>query len=514
MVSRDREDAVHAHLPAPSVAVIGAGGSGLAMARALKSAGLPFTVYEKADDVGGTWRDNTYPGLVVDAPGSVMAFSFERDTGFDRVYPTGAELQRYVSRVADAHGLREHVEFRTEIVEACWTAGRWVLRTGDGRRFEYDLVVHATGFLQQPNVPDIPGLADFAGDTFHSSRWDHASPIRHGRVGVIGTGSSGVQIVGALAGVADRVVHFARTPQWILPTFNPVIPSALRWVLARSVSLERMWTDAITRVFLDLLVNPAMMREGPQRRLIGWASRRNLRRVRDPALRGRLTPNYQPLCKRPVFSASYYDAVQGADVELVDGAIDRIVAEGVRTIDGRLHELDVLVLATGFHSHAYMRPMRVVGRDGVPLDEVWKNGPRAYNAIAVAGFPNMFMLVGPHSPLLGSPIWDSAERQARYIIALIGAMRQRNAASCAATAEAGERWYAGIRAGMNPTVWGGGCESWYMAPDGVAVQWPFTRKRWCRLFDRPDLADFEFAGPAGQPIAGTGERAEVADVPL
>jgi cation diffusion facilitator CzcD-associated flavoprotein CzcO len=474
----------------PEVAIVGAGVSGLAMAIKLAEAGIPFTVFEKADEIGGTWRDNTYPGLVCDVPAAVYTYSFERNPHWRRWLATGHEIQRYVEDVCGKHGLRERIRFATEVVEARWMDEHWHLRSADGDELRFDAVIHATGFLQRPRYPEIPGIETFAGAAFHSARWDHGVTLAGRRVGVIGTGSTGVQLVTALAGTAAHVTMFQRTAQWIFPMGNPRIPKPMRKALARWPGLSERWVQMLVRAIGDWFLGPAANRPGLQRRVFGWACRRNLRTVRDPQLRARLTPTYQPLCKRPVMSSTFYRTIQRPDAELVDTRIDHICPEGVVTSDGRLHEVDVLVLATGFHAHAYMRPMHVVGEQGVTLEQAWQNGPHAYLTVAVAGFPNMFMLMGPHSPLINVPVHESVELQADYIVRLLELLGRHEISAAAPTADAAERWLAEIRAGMVPTVWANGCQSWYIGPDGVAVQWPFTRKRLQTLLRAPDLADY------------------------
>src|SRR5919108_851275 len=474
----------------PYVAIIGAGVSGLAMAIKLKQAGIPFRIFEKADEVGGTWRDNTYPGLVCDVPAAAYTYSFERNPHWPRWLATGDEIQRYVERVCEKHDLHKHIRFATEVVEARWADEQWHLRTASGDEHRFDAVVHATGFLHRPRYPEIPGLETFAGAAFHSARWDHRVEVAGRRVGVIGTGSTGVQLVTALAGTAAHVTMFQRTAQWIFPMGNPRIFGPMRKALVRWPGLSERWVQMLVRAIGDWFLSPAATRPGLQRRVFGWACRRNLMTVRDPELRARLTPTYQPLCKRPVMSTTFYKAIQRTDAELVDTPIDHVCPEGVVTRDGRLHELDVLVFATGFHAHAYMRPMRVVGDDGVTLEQAWREGPHAYLTVAVSGFPNMFMLMGPHSPLINVPVHESVELQADYIARLLELLVHRGMSSAAPTEDASERWLQEVRRGMAPTVWASGCRSWYIGPDGIAVQWPFTRKRLHELLREPDLGHF------------------------
>jgi cation diffusion facilitator CzcD-associated flavoprotein CzcO len=474
----------------PEVAIVGAGVSGLAMAIRLTKAGIPFTVFEKADEIGGTWRDNTYPGLVCDVPAAVYTYSFQRNPDWPRWLATGDEIQRYVEDVCEKHGMREHIRFATEVVEARWVGEQWHLRTSDGDEHSFDAVIHATGFLHRPRYPEIPGIDTFAGTAFHSARWDHGVELAGRRIGVIGTGSTGVQLITALVGTAAHVTMFQRTAQWIFPMGNPPIPKLLRKAFARWPRFSERWVQVLVRAIGDWFLGPAANHPGLQRRVFGWVCRRNLATVRDPDLRARLTPTYRPLCKRPVMSNTFYKAIQRPDAELANARIDRVCPEGVLTSDGRLHELDVLVFATGFHAHAYMRPMNVVGEQDLTLEQAWKDGPNAYLTVGVAGFPNMFMLMGPHSPLINVPVHESVELQVDYIVQLLELLGRSEIKSAAPSAPAAERWRAEIRAGMAPTVWANGCESWYIGPDGVAVQWPFTRKRLQTLLRAPDLRDY------------------------
>jgi cation diffusion facilitator CzcD-associated flavoprotein CzcO len=481
------------------IAVVGAGISGLHMSRLLEEAGYCPTIFEKADEVGGTWRENTYPGLVCDVPASVYTYSWARKPDWPRWLASGAEIQDYVKAQWLASGLRERIVFGSEVVEARWDDGHWMLRTTDGAMHDFDAVIFATGFLHRPRYPDIPGLELFSGALFHSARWDHRARVEGRRVGVVGTGSTGVQIVTALVGVAERVLLFQRTAQWIFPMGNPRIPAPLRKTLSRWPRLSELWVGLLVRAIGDLFLGPAANRPGLQRRLFGWACRRNLLRVRDPDLRARLTPTDEPLCKRPVMSTAFYNAIQCDDVELVDAGIERVCAEGVITRDGRLHPLDVIVLATGFDAHAYLRPVHVVGEHGITLDGAWQGGPFAYSTVALPGFPNLFLLLGPHSPLINVPIHESVELQASYVMQLLCHLRRSGCGWLAPSAAAMARWRSELRRGMAPTVWANGCQSWYIGPDGIAIQWPFSRKRLRTILAWPDLRDYKLGGPP-QPV--------------
>jgi cation diffusion facilitator CzcD-associated flavoprotein CzcO len=468
-----------------NVAVIGAGVSGMAMGLRLQAAGIPFTIFEKGEEVGGTWRDNRYPGLSIDVPSPLYTFAGHRHPGWRRWMPDQPEILDYHRDVATRTGLRRHIRFEQEVVAATWTGEEWEVETaaGDGGRFR--VLVCASGFLHHPNVPDIEGLSSFGGELVHSARWRDEIVTEGRRVGVIGNGSTGVQLVCALAGAASHVTHFQRTPQWILPLSNFDIPRALRRVGASDRLVDGLlW-------FADWFVGGASTREDWRRGIVDRIAQAHLRTVRDPDLRARLTPPDAPLCKRPVVSTRFYRVVQREDVDVVTAAIARVVPEGVVTADGATHELDVLVLATGFAAHSYMRPIAIRGEDGLTLEEAWADGPHGYRTVALAGFPNLFMLMGPHSPLNTISIHESAELQSDYVMQMLRVLEADGLVSVAPTAEATARWLDYIRAGMPGTVWASGCNSWYLGDGEVPVLWPYDRRAWHRLLRRPELADYE-----------------------
>ena len=486
------------------VAIVGAGIAGLAVGLKMKRAGYPFTIFEKADEVGGTWRDNTYPGLRIDVPGPIYTFSEDRAADWSHLYCEGHEVQSYITGFADRFGLREHIRFGAEIVEARWTGAAWVVRTAGGDEDEFDLLLQATGFLHQPRWPEIPGLESFAGEQCHSARFDHSIQLDGRRVGVIGNGSTGVQLTTELAGRASHFTSFQRTPQWVFPAPNMRIPRLFRRLIASSDRVAQACAS-YTQWSGEMLLGRAARADGWQRRLLGWAARRYLSTVKDPALRERLTPKDAPLCKRPVISTKYYAAVQRPDVEVITDAIDRIEPAGVRTADGRLHELDVLILATGFQAHNYMRPMNVIGEDGLTLDEAWADGPQAYRTIAMPGFPNMFTILGPHTPLVSIALHTSAELAGDYVLQAIEVLERPGVVAVQPTEQAARNWYSEIGAGFPGTVWSSGCSSWYVGSGDVPVLWPYDIKRWTRMLSAPDWSEFEIVAAepatAAEPVA-------------
>lgn len=474
----------------PSVAVVGAGMSGLCMGDLLSRAGFDdFTIYEKADEVGGTWRENRYPGLTCDVPSRYYSYSFSPNPSWSSAFSPGPEIQRYFVEMSERRGLRSHIEFGAEIVAARWDGARWKLKTRDGEAREADVLVTATGVLHHPKIPSIAGSETFTGEAFHSARWNDAVELRGQRVAVIGTGSTGVQLTVAGARVAERLLLFQRTAQWVLPLPNHSYSEATRSVLRRVPVLNRVTYRAYQTAF-EVLAQ-AVTAPGWQRTLIAGLCRANLRfAVRDPELRARLTPDYEPMCKRLVMSASFYPAVQRENVELVTAGIDHIEPAGIVTDDGVLHELDVIVYATGFDAHAYMRPMAITGADGLTLDQAWADGPRAYRTIAMPGFPNLFTLMGPHSPVGNFSLIAIAETQAGYVVQWLERMRRTGLRPVMPTPEATDEFNAELKSSFPGTVWVTGCQSWYLDKDGLPEVWPWTAARHREMLAEPEPSHF------------------------
>jgi cation diffusion facilitator CzcD-associated flavoprotein CzcO len=475
----------------PRVAVVGAGMSGLCMGIKLKRAGIEdFTIYEKADAVGGTWRDNTYPGLSCDVPSRFYQYSFAPNPDWTHFFSPGAEIWRYFDRVAESYGLRDHLAFGKEVTSARFAAGRWRLRTADGEETDADFVVSACGVLHRPRVPPIKGLETFSGPAFHSARWDHGIDLSGKRVAVVGTGSTGVQIVCGLQDVAGRLDLFQRTAQWIFPARNRRYSKLARLGHRRIPLLSRL-AYLLYEKLLDQTFFRAVVEPGWQRRLISGICRANLLTIRDPELRRKLTPDYEPMCKRLVASWDFYRVVQQPNVDVVTEAIERVEPGGIVTADGRVHEVDVLVLATGFDSHAYMRPMEVVGEGGLSLDDAWRDGPSAYRTVGIPGFPNFFMLMGPHSPVGNYSLVPIAEIQSRYVMRWIRMWQEGRVSTAAPTAGATAAFNQELRDAMPETIWVTGCQSWYLGKDGSPEVWPWRPVRLREMLEEPDLAEFD-----------------------
>jgi cation diffusion facilitator CzcD-associated flavoprotein CzcO len=473
------------------VAIVGAGMSGLCVAHRLRAAGVEeLVIHEKAGDVGGTWRENRYLGLTCDVPSRYYCYSFAPNPDWSHTFAPGAEILAYFRRQAEELGLRPLIRFDSEVVAARWRDGRWRLELADGTTDEADVLVSATGVLHHPRVPDIPGLESFAGEAFHSARWPDGLRVDRQRVGVVGNGSTGVQLVTAASQVAARVVLFQRTPQWVLPVSNRRYSRPGRALLRRFPRLNRLSYRFYQRQ-LEFLLGRGAVEPGLSRWLIAVAARANLRfGVRDGELRRHLTPDYEPLCKRIVMSGGFYRAMQRPNVELATERIERVTPRGVVTRDGREHALDVLVLATGFDAHAYLRPMEVVGEGGLTLEEAWRDGPRGYRTVALPGFPNLFTMMGPHSPVGNHSLVSIAETQADYIAAWVERLRSDGVASVVPTADATARFNADLRAALPRTVWSTGCSSWYLGADGRPELWPWTPARHRAMLAEPEAGDF------------------------
>lgn len=482
----------------PRVVIIGSGIAGITAAVTLRQAGFrDFTVLEKGADVGGVWFWNRYPGLTCDFPSHLYQFPFAPKPDWSQLCAPGDEIQRYLRSVVDRFGLDRHLRLGTEVVATEFTGTAWRVTTADGAIIEADFVIAATGLLHHPKVPAIPGLESFAGRVVHTARWDEGVETAARRIAVIGTGSTGVQVVSALQPGATRISHFARSPQWIMWAPLGSAQPALAGALLRRL---RPVHDALYRALLrgsDIAVD-IITRPSWQRRVAQEYARLSLRlQVRDPALRAALTPDDEPFCKRQVVSNTYYRAIAAPNATLVTTAIERVEPHGIRTTDGELHEADLLVLATGFASHNYMRPINLRGRDGISIDDAWAKGPRAYRMTAIPGFPNFFTMLGPGSPIGTISIQYAAQLNARYITRWLERFARRDLDLVEVTEEATQHFNDDVADALEPTVWNTGCDSWYRTEGGAIDLWPYDRKTLTAMLTEPDDHNFHLTRTAG-----------------
>ena len=474
------------------VAVIGAGMSGILTGIRLLAAGMRnIAIYEKAASLGGTWRENTYPGLSCDVPSHHYVYSFEPNPEWSHMFAPGAEIHGYFERTAHKYGVAPYIRYNKELVAATFTDDRWQLTFADGEQDEATVVIAATGVLHHPVYPDIEGLGSFARPCFHSARWDHSVELAGKRLGIIGTGSTAIQIVTGLIDKVAKLKLFQRTAQWVLPYPNEPYSEDQK-------AEFRAHPDKMTEMFWHMAQQfnssfaRAVIGDQTQMARIEQRCRMNLEHnILDPALRRKLTPDYKVACKRLIMSDTFYGAIQQPNAQLVTAGIERIEPSGVRTVDGALHELDVLVLATGFDGHRFMRDVDITGLDGLKLNDAWQQSLQAYRCLAVPKFPNFFMLIGPHSPIGNFSLILIAEMQVDYILKLIARIRDRECRALAPTEAATSAFNTDIRDAMQHTVWVSGCRSWYLDKNGTPVTWPWSFERFQDDMREPNLAEFE-----------------------
>ncbi len=476
----------------PAVLVIGAGMSGILLGIKLREAGITdITIVEKGDGVGGTWRENTYPGVSCDVPAHMYAYSFEPFVGWDDRFAEGAQIRQYFEQTADKYGITELVRFNEEVTAAQYRDGRWQVTTSKGDALSVDFIVAATGILHHPSVPDIPGLSDFAGPAFHTARWDHKLDFSGKRVGVIGTGSTAAQVIPALVNQGVPVSIFQRTPQWMFPRpdahYSPLYKKTLARFPFLATLIGRLWAWYYAQMFAKMVIGKPL-----QFWITDRIVRRNLEKaVADPELRAKLTPDYRVGCKRLVLASDFFEAVQQPHCELITDDIDHVEPDGIVTRDGNKHPLDVLVLATGFHHLNFMRPMDLTGRDGIHIETAWQQQCLNYRSVTIPGFPNFFLMTGPNSPVGNFSVTRVAEVQADYMMKLIRRWQQGEFDAIEPRPDAADSFLSRIKANMAGTVWTGGCQSWYLDPTGTPALWPFTFGQWVEEMREPNLADFD-----------------------
>jgi cation diffusion facilitator CzcD-associated flavoprotein CzcO len=486
--------------PRASVAVVGAGFSGIAVTAGLLRAGVSdVVVLERGPEVGGAWRDNTYPGCACDVPSHLYSFSWAPEPSWSRTFSPQQEIEDYLVRVSRETGVRERTRFGVEVTSAAWddAARCWHLDTTEGS-LDADILVSAGGALVEPAAPDVPGLDTFAGPVFHSARWRHDVDLAGLRVAVVGTGASAIQVVPALAPVVGSLAVLQRTPPWILPRNDRAIAPAVRERYRRWPALQRA---ARAKQFAEREITAPLFVRDP--RLMALARRQGLGHLRaqvaDPALRAALTPDYEPGCKRILTSDDYYPALQRDNVRLHTSALASATPGSLVTADGHEFEVDAVVLATGFD--VYDPPMVDVtrGRDGRTLAEHWAESMQAYLGTAVAGFPNLFLMVGPNVGLGHTSMVLMIEAQARYVVDAVSTVRRSGLGAVEVTPQAQRAFNEWIDERMARTVWlTGGCRSWYLDGEGRnGTLWPASTVTFRRRTRRFDVENYTTTPAAG-----------------
>jgi cation diffusion facilitator CzcD-associated flavoprotein CzcO len=450
------------------IAILGAGFAGIGTAIRLKQSGIEsFTIFERADEIGGTWRDNTYPGAACDVPSHVYSLSFEPNPGWTRKFSPSGEIQEYLLRLVEKWQLRAHLRLGTEIVDARFDEARgvWTLTTRGGEAHEARVVVSGVGGLVDPASPEIKGIQSFAGEIFHTARWNHEYDLTGRNVAVIGTGASAVQVVPSIAPQVAKLSVFQRTPAWVVPKLDKRYSERARRFYARFPLALR--ASRFAQYALSEILGPMIFLDS--KRLSAIGERMSLQhlhaQVREPELRRKLRPHFQFGCKRILISDDYWTCFERENVELVTEPIAEIRREGIEMQDGRLHEVDAIVLATGFSVGLARAPFAITGRGGRALDEAWRGGAVAYKGMTVSGFPNWFTLMGPNTGPGHTSVLVFTEAQIEHALQAIRKVRDEALRYVDVRQDVQDRYNAGIQARMPHMVWHT-CQSWYLSADG------------------------------------------------
>jgi cation diffusion facilitator CzcD-associated flavoprotein CzcO len=459
------------------VLIIGTGFSGLGMGIRLLEAGMSdFKILEQAGGVGGTWRDNHYPGVACDVPSHLYSFSFEPNPGWSRLFAEQHEILAYLNHCADKYGVRPHIQFDSTVRKASFDEQRgvWEVSTSDGRVYRARVLVSGCGGLSRPSYPDIPGAARFLGKTCHTARWDHDYALEGKTVAVIGTGASAIQLVPSIAPQVKTLKLFQRTPPWVLPKPDLRISRGAQRRFADHPWLQRTLRNAIYCVLESRALGFTNMLPGMQLSAEKRAREYLEEQVSDPELRAALTPDYRIGCKRILLSNDYYQALQRDNTEVVTDGIREIREHSIVTNDGREHVVDAIVYATGFQAAEAVSPFEIRGRGGRELNDEWRDGAEAYLGITVTGFPNLFLLMGPNTGLGHNSMVFMIESQIQYVMDTLRTMRERKLSSVEVKPRAQRAFNKRLHERLNKSVWAtGGCVSWYQTGNGKnTTLWP------------------------------------------
>ncbi|WP_327011210.1 NAD(P)/FAD-dependent oxidoreductase [Dactylosporangium sp. NBC_01737] len=483
------------------IAVVGAGFGGIAAAHLLRQAGFgDVVIFDKADGVGGVWRDNVYPGCACDIPAPLYSYSFAPNPDWSQRFPPQPEILGYLRRCVRDFGLAEHLRLGTEVVAADWTGEAWRVTLGDGTTELFDVLIPAMGQLSRPVVPVLPGQQEFTGPAMHTARWDPGLDVTGKRVGVIGTGASAIQLVPAIAGRAAHVTVFQRTAPWTLPKPNRRYGPWRRALNRRFPALMRAARGGTW--LLTVVTGKAVTGNRPARFAV-WALSSGQRLVQARSMRRTVTPDYAMGCKRVLFTGDWFATLRRPDVALVTADVERLTPAGIRTADGEDHECDMIVYGTGFAATEFLTPVRITGRDGRVLHDEWRDGAYAHLGIAVPGFPNMFLMYGPNTNTGNTSVVYFHEAQARYIVQAARLLSTRSTPekhtpekhtpethTLEVRADVAAAFDAEMQRRLGASVWVG-CESWYRTDGGrVVTNWPGMAGEYAARTARLDEADY------------------------
>lgn len=480
-----------------TIAIVGAGFSGLCMGIELKEAGIEdFTIYEQEDQLGGTWRDNTYPNCGCDIPSHLYSYSFELNPDWSRTYSRQPEILEYLRDVAKKYNLYDHIQFDTEITGMFFdeSEARWDLEADDGETSRARNAVLAVGPLSRPMIPDFDGLETFNGRTFHSARWPSDYDVSDKTVAVIGTGASSIQIVPGIADKVDQLHVFQRTAPWVLPRNDRAFTEIEKTVFKAIPGVQKLYRAGLYWMFemqaVGLIDQPWIMKG------VEWLARRYIETcIDDPDLVEKVTPDYTMGCKRILLSDDYYPSLTNDNVELISGEVAGFDDETVITSDGRRREVDAVVFATGFHVTDFLSYFRCEGLNGRSLNEAWQDGAEAYKGISVNGFPNLFLMLGPNTGLGHNSMVFMMECQAKLIRQALESLEKKDADYLDVKSTVHREFNKNLRERMLGTVWKSGCQSWYLEEDGTnTTLWPgYTFEYWWRTRNF-DETNYRFAG--------------------
>jgi len=487
--------------------VVGAGFGGIAAAIALHRNGVEdITILEKGERIGGTWRENTYPGLACDVPSHLYSYSFAPNPAWSHRYSQGAEIRAYVEATAQRFGVAERIRFGAEVARADWDdeAGRWRIGLEDGEELEADVLVTAVGQLNRPSIPRVEGLETFAGPMFHSAHWDHSVQLDGRRVAVLGTGASAIQFVPA---IADRVKHltiFQRSAPWVIPKGDREYPDRVRDLHSRRPLVMRLWREG-WRLWMESLV-PLFTRRPPRWARIYTAPYKVMATIQryvqlrfDPKLVRKTKPAFEIGGKRILVTSDWYPTLRRKNVTLVTDKVAGVSPEGVVTADGTLHAADVLILGTGFETTEFLAPMEIAGRDGTTLREAWRDGAEAYFGITVPRFPNLFLLYGPNTNHGTGSMVEMLEMQARYAGEAAGLLVRGAAERLEVRQDVHDAFQAELDERLRQTVWAT-TDSWYVNANGrITNNWPGSQSEYRRRTRAVRLEDYAQVGSPACP---------------